>query len=490
MSRVVGAVCLAHVALAFASAAGAEIRPALILHSDEAWLFDVEGVSGDGSVVVGNYPRIARIAWTDGVPSLVPLTGESDPFIYDAADVSGDGSAVAGYQWSSSTDARAAAWLSGTIQLLPALGAVRESRAHGISADGSVVVGVEVAPTWTQRAVRWVDGVPSDLGDLPGGVVSARALAVSAEGSVVVGDSSAASHAEAFRWQDGVMVGLGSLPNHSVESTAWGVSADGAVVVGQSFSYWGYQAFRWEGGAMTALEDLPGRYVDSIAIEVSGDGSVVVGWGLGTETGDVEAFLWEVEHGLLYLADLLAYGYGLGFGDAAPMFVNGVSDDGQIVVGVACPDGDTTCNRGFVAAIPRSCADGLDNDGDALTDFPADPGCSSGADRFEIATSRACDDARDDDGDGLVDFPDDPGCASPLAAREDPACDDGADNDGDGGTDWDGGPAGGASDMQCAGRPFRGSEATRSCGLGAELALLAPALARLSSWRRVRRPRA
>jgi len=81
----------------------------------------------------------------------------------------------------------------------------------------------------------------------------------------------------------------------------------------------------------------------------------------------------------------------------------------------------------------------------------------------------ACSDGVDNDGDGLSDFPADPGCASPAAWREDPACDDGIDNDRDGEIDL--------ADAQCesAGGPLE-ALAPASCGFGAELALVLPAL--------------
>jgi hypothetical protein len=100
-----------------------------------------------------------------------------------------------------------------------------------------------------------------------------------------------------------------------------------------------------------------------------------------------------------------------------------------------------------------------------------------------------CSDGFDDDGDGLVDHPQDPGCVSPDSEIEAPRCQDGIDNDGDGTIDFDGGASanGGVAlapaDSAC-GSAWIDRERLKGCGLGAELALLLPALAGL----RRRRP--
>ncbi len=80
-----------------------------------------------------------------------------------------------------------------------------------------------------------------------------------------------------------------------------------------------------------------------------------------------------------------------------------------------------------------------------------------------------CQDGHDNDGDLLIDAAD-PGCRNPDWHTENPECDDGIDNDGDGRTD--------TADPQC-GNAWQTSEAGNNrCGLGFELALLVPWLAR------------
>jgi hypothetical protein len=95
-----------------------------------------------------------------------------------------------------------------------------------------------------------------------------------------------------------------------------------------------------------------------------------------------------------------------------------------------------------------------------------------------------CDDGTDDDGDGLADYPADPGCQGPAATREHAACQDGLDNEGDGKVDFDGGASvnGGTPiappDTFCT-AGFIDRERRNACGLGFELALVLPLLARL-----------
>jgi len=120
------------------------------------------------------------------------------------------------------------------------------------------------------------------------------------------------------------------------------------------------------------------------------------------------------------------------------------------------------------------------------------------------ASSRACSDGVDNDGDGRADHPSDPGCASPSSSTESPQCQDGVDNDVHFGIDFDGGQSihgacsGGVCppgvsdpdrngvanpDPQCTTASIV-SEGSGRCGLGFELALALPLLARLARRRR------
>jgi len=125
--------------------------------------------------------------------------------------------------------------------------------------------------------------------------------------------------------------------------------------------------------------------------------------------------------------------------------------------------------------VPNSvCNDGIDNDGGGAIDL-ADPGCRDANASLE---DPQCDDGIDNDGEGGIDLAD-PGCNDESWRNlESPQCQDGVDNDADGGIDL--------ADVDCA-HSGDNREASGSCGLGAELALLLPPLA--MARRRLRRLR-
>jgi DNA-binding beta-propeller fold protein YncE len=159
-----------------------------------------------------------------------------------------------------------------------------------------------------------------------------------------------------------------------------------------------------------------------------------------------------------------------------PECSNGIDDDADGLVDSAA---DPNCANAADPSESADCKNFLDDDGDTFVDYPADAQCTSATDASETVD---CTNGIDDDGDGLVDAAD-PACSNAQQPnRESPRCDDGIDNDGDGLIDWDGGPGAGAPDPQCAGKPFSDKE-DASCGVGAELALLAPLYARLRRQR-------
>ena len=65
---------------------------------------------------------------------------------------------------------------------------------------------------------------------------------------------------------------------------------------------------------------------------VSGDGSVIVGW---ADVGGLpeQAFIWDAEHGMRGLKDVLQGQYGLDLAGWNLFEATGISDDGQTIVG-------------------------------------------------------------------------------------------------------------------------------------------------------------
>jgi probable HAF family extracellular repeat protein len=199
-----------------------------------AWLpgdnfnYNTIGVSADGSVVVGTSgfepyeggDTYRAFRWTAG-SGMVSLGVSHNSF---ASGVSGDGSVIVGnnFRWTAGTGMVGLGYLPGATN----------SSANGVSADGSVIVG-----TSGSQAFRWTAGSGMvGLGYLPGGN-SSSATAVRGDGSIVVGNG---GYGEAFRWTAGsgmqnlrdvlVMNGLNLDPAFWL--TASGISADGNTIVG------------------------------------------------------------------------------------------------------------------------------------------------------------------------------------------------------------------------------------------------------------------
>jgi len=307
------------------------------------------GISADGSVVVGygvTSQGAEAFRWTraDGMVGLGDLPGGG--FGGRASGVSADGSVIVGASYSAS-GWEAFRWTAGEgmVGLGDLAGGYFESDAHAVSADGSTIVGAGVSDSGPE-AFRWTEsGGMVGLGALPGGTIySSEATGVSADGSVIVGQSSSAMGTEeAFRWTEASgLVGLGDLPGSYSGSRAWGVSSDGAVVVGGGRCpgpMWpGHEAFRWTtSGGMVGLGDLPGGAFDSEAIAVSADGSVVVGASCSRPflvwPGGFEAFVWDAEHGMRNLRELLVNEYGLDLSGWTLIAGMGVSADGSTIIG-------------------------------------------------------------------------------------------------------------------------------------------------------------
>ncbi len=304
----------------------------------------LNSVNGDGTLTVGFTPSPNRQAYLrkqDGtyvnLGSLKP-GGESE-----ANGISGDGSVVVGsasglsgteaFRWTSSGGMGGLGDLSGGSFFSTAL---------NVSDDGKVVVG-RGASALGQEAFRWSSETGMvGLGDLPGGFFASEAQGVNADGSVIVGDSFSANGKEAFRWTAATgMVALGDFAgggDHN--STAVDVSADGSVVAGTGETDQGFDAFKWTAETgMVSLGQLPGGSTSSTASAISGNGAIIVGLA-NTPSGN-EVFRWSQNAGMQSLNTLLKE-EGVALDGFNLYQLSDISDDGTVIVGVGeDPDGKT-----------------------------------------------------------------------------------------------------------------------------------------------------
>jgi probable HAF family extracellular repeat protein len=248
-----------------------------------------------------------------------------------AHGVSADGSTVVGKSRSSKGE-MPFRWTraSGMVDLGRLPGSdVDYGQATAVSADGSVVVGRSAATTGTRdEAFRWTaeTGMVA-LGDLPGLNFNSFAQGVSADGSIVVGESTSTRGDEAFRWTEATgMVGLGDLPDNFFRSRANGITPDGSTIVGFTTPLGGPEASLITGSSVNLLGKLPGGTY-SEALAVSANGSVAVGRGNSSRSDIWEAFRWSESTGIVGLGD---FDDGFSYSGAYA-----VSADGSIVVGHA-----------------------------------------------------------------------------------------------------------------------------------------------------------
>ena len=297
-----------------------------------AFFSSAQGVSADGSVVVGasasdsglfdafRWSRPAGMARLGSLPT-------SAFYFSIAIAASGDGSVVVGASDISQGNLAGFRWTQATgLGPLGFLPGGTDSVARAASADGSVIVGFS-----NSQAFRWTE--PEGLVGLGG--ISSEAFGVSGDGSVVVGFNVSANGTEAFRWtQQTGLVGLGDLGGAAFYSQALAVSLDGSVIVGASDSAGPRQeAFRWtQASGMVGLGDLVGSSA-SIAQAVSADGSVIVGDSYANfDATQHVAFIWDNSSGIRSLRDVL-----IGQGDDLTGWIlnqaTGISADGETIVG-------------------------------------------------------------------------------------------------------------------------------------------------------------
>ena len=299
------------------------------------------GISDDGSTVVGIAgpagPTQQAFRWT-------PSGGMQLLWQGLARDTSADGSVIVGGT-GIGTPGQAVRWTSGGgVQFLGA------GEARAVSANGTVVVGGTTGITTDGQAFRWTTGGGLQFLPPPTPGLGATAADVSADGSIVTGHGATAqSHAEAFRWSAGSgTIGLGAMPGAPhIDTIANAISADGAVIAGFGHGMFLGEPFRHTAATgMVGLGALPGM-TGCIAYDASGDGSILVGAAL---VGSFSAMIWNEQHGLRTLQQVLADDFGLTLPGWNLEFANAISVDGTRIVGFGTnPLGQ---REGFLVIIP------------------------------------------------------------------------------------------------------------------------------------------
>lgn len=282
----------------------------------------------------------------------------------------------------SSGATRRACW--GSMAIAPDVERVLGGYAVGISANGGTIVGSRVIESGydhdvilmdhrTREAVVWRDGqAPLLLGTLETERSpwfpydhGSFATGVSADGSIVVGTTDSDDVREAFVWDEvHGMRGLGRLPSDDFSySGASAISDDGRTIVGtnvfvdrRTFVSRSDGFIYTEATGLRRIPDLSEHWSRVRITDVSGDGSVVIGSGNNPLSdypmydGPSEAFIWDAEHGVRTLKDVLA-----SLGIALPGWdltaATAISRDGRTIVGQGRdPSG---ARQSYVAVIPE-----------------------------------------------------------------------------------------------------------------------------------------
>jgi len=207
------------------------------------------------------------------------------------------------------------------------------SLAQGVSADGLTVVGQGQGANGVNLAIVWT--AATGIKALYSSNTSGIAYKASGDGKVVAGRDSS-NGARAFRDTVGgqftFLGGLNPGGNPANQGRSWAISADATVTVGSvasPASTAGEQAFRYtDATGLVALGFLGsinnnGISFNSEARDVSGDGSVIVGF--SSSSDGKSAFRYTAATGMTDLGRLA--------GDTSSYVANGISTDGQVIVG-------------------------------------------------------------------------------------------------------------------------------------------------------------
>jgi probable HAF family extracellular repeat protein len=302
-------------------------------------------VSADGLTVVGSRKSGAgfRWTWSDGMTLLPSFDADNNGVVVTAT--SNDGSVASGSVYGNALDQVAALWdAGGHAQSLGVLPGRQWSQARDISGAGNVVIGTShIGQGDPGRAFRWTaeEGL-RDLG-------SFFANAIADDGRVIAGTVNVGM-SPPIRWteQDGIMQ-LGTIPG-TVSIGSRGISADGSVIMGD-YAKEGWTlndkqgAWRWT--KQSGIVDLgiqPGM-IGSFPKAITADGSTIIGHSRSNnDTGETNRywyrnlgnFLWDSDHGMRDLMEVLEQEHGIDFvealGSKTIRFYD-MSADGKTLVG-------------------------------------------------------------------------------------------------------------------------------------------------------------
>ena len=192
-------------------------------------------------------------------------------------------------------------WTKGQVEVLPLYPGDWDGAAYAINNKGELVgasgpcaafdprYGVPLQP---KHALLWRRGkVPVNLGNL-GGEINNVAFAVNDDEQVVgTSDLSGDNYQHAFLWQKGVMSDLGTLPG-DVISVGCGINNRGQVTGVSIDANGNLRAYLWQNGVMTDLNTLipansPLYLLHGFQINSAGE---IAGFG-ATSSGEVHAYL-------------------------------------------------------------------------------------------------------------------------------------------------------------------------------------------------------
>jgi len=312
------------------------------------------GISGDGSIVVGDYyspnnPTPGGFYWRADTGT-VPIGGNS------VGGISADGTTIIGNANDEMGVQNAAIWqgdqdwqLLGSFTPDAAPCDNLLSSAYGVSGDGSEIVGLSRNGCVYAHGFHWDAGTGmTDLGALAP-PRSSRANAISGDGTAIVGWSDRTTgFRQGAQWVDGAWRWLSS--DYGPVGEALGVNASGSMIVGYNCGPLGQWAWSWtaENGVQCINGPVPEPYQTYMSA-VSDDGSVI-GGAVRPEFGPAtEAVLW------LYFepVDLQQYLLANGVSEVQSWtlsWVSAVSADGSVVAGTGI--GPDLRIHGFVVYLP------------------------------------------------------------------------------------------------------------------------------------------